>query len=130
MSKNRVATALTAVSLVAIVTACAGPGSGPKSASMFGGNSSDVGVATRAQMALATNDIVTAVSLAERAAEKSPRDANVRTLLGNCYLAAGRFAKRGYQDGAMGLLPGARKGRCRQDSYPLNQVPPAGYLLP
>ena len=92
MSKNRVATALTAVSLVAIVTACAGPGSGPKSASMFGGNSSDVGVATRAQMALATNDIVTAVSLAERAAEKSPRDSNVRTLLGNCYLAAGRFA--------------------------------------
>ena len=33
-----------------------------------------------------------AISLAERAVERSPQDAGFRALLGNCYLAAGRFA--------------------------------------
>ena len=91
---NRLATALTAVSLAAIVTACAGPGTGPRSASIFGGkvDTSNIGIATKAQMALATNDFATAIPLAERAVEKSPRDAGFRALLGNCYLAAGRFA--------------------------------------
>jgi Flp pilus assembly protein TadD len=85
---------LTAVSLVAIVTACAGPATQPRSASIFGGkvDSSNIGIATRAQMALAANDLATATSLAERAVENSPRDAGFRALLGNCYLAAGRFA--------------------------------------
>jgi Flp pilus assembly protein TadD len=92
---NRLGTALTAVSLVAIVTACAGPGaSRPGSASMFGGEvkSGKLGLATRAQLALASNDIATAVPLAEEAVEGSPQDAGFRALLGNCYLAAGRFA--------------------------------------
>jgi Flp pilus assembly protein TadD len=91
---NRLATTLTAVSLVAIVTACAGPATQPRSASIFGGkvDSSNIGIATRAQMALAANDLATATSLAERAVENSPRDAGFRALLGNCYLAAGRFA--------------------------------------
>jgi D-alanyl-D-alanine carboxypeptidase len=95
MTKHRLGTALTAVSLIAIATACAGPGSsGPRSASIFGGkvDSSNIGLATRAQAALASNDVQTAVSLAERAVERSPRDAGFRALLGNCYLAAGRFA--------------------------------------
>ena len=91
---NRLATALTAASLLAIVTACAGPGNKPRSASIFGGkvDTSNIGLATKAQMALAANDVATATSLAERAVEKSPRDAGFRALLGNCYLAAGRFA--------------------------------------
>jgi len=94
MTKNRLATAFTAVSLVAIVTACAGPGNAPRSASIFGGkvDTANIGLATKAQMALATNDVATAIPLAERAVEKSPRDAGFRALLGNCYLAAGRFA--------------------------------------
>ena len=94
IKSNRLATALTAVSLLAIVTACAGPGTKPKSASIFGGkvDTSNIGIATRAQMALAANDVATAIPLAERAVEKSPRDAGFRALLGNCYLAAGRFA--------------------------------------
>jgi Flp pilus assembly protein TadD len=100
---NRFGAALTAVSLVAIVTACAGPGStGPRSASIFGGkvDTSNIGLATRAQAALAANDLPTAVSLAERAVENSPRDAGFRALLGNCYLASGRFAsaESAYQD--------------------------------
>jgi Flp pilus assembly protein TadD len=91
---NRLGTALTAVSLIAIVTACAGPGSRPQTASAFGGkvDKSNIGLATRAQVALASNDLQTAVSLAERAVESSPNDASVRALLGNCYLASGRFA--------------------------------------
>ena len=92
---NRLATALTAASILAIVTACAGPGSSrPRSASIFGGkvDTSNIGVATRAQAALAANELPTAVSLAEQAVGSSPRDAGFRALLGNCYLASGRFA--------------------------------------
>jgi Flp pilus assembly protein TadD len=91
---NRLGTALTAVSLIAIAAGCAAPGSKVHSASMFGGpvNSGEVGLATRAQMALASNDVATAIPLAERAVEKSPQDAGFRALLGNCYLASGRFA--------------------------------------
>lgn len=92
---NRLGAALTAASLMAIVTACAGPGSsGTKSASIFGGKveSSNIALATRAQVALTSNDLQNAVSLAERAVERSPNDAGFRALLGNCYLASGRFA--------------------------------------
>src|SRR4029450_3397386 len=94
IKSNRLATALTAVSLVAIVTACAGPGTKPRGPSIFGGkvDTSNIGLATKAQMALASNDVASAIPLAERAVEKSPRDAGFRALLGNCYLAAGRFA--------------------------------------
>ena len=93
--QNRLGTALAAASLVAIATACAGPGSsGPRSASIFGGkvDSSNIGLATRAQSALAANDLPKAVSLAEQAVDNSPRDAGFRALLGNAYLASGRFA--------------------------------------
>ena len=93
--QNRLGTALAAASLAAIVTACAGPGSsGPRSASIFGDkvDTSNIALATRAQAALAANDLQTAVTLAERAVDNSPRDAGFRALLGNCYLASGRFA--------------------------------------
>jgi Flp pilus assembly protein TadD len=92
---NRLGTALTAVSAIAILAGCSGPNfSKPRSASIFGGpaNSGKLGLATRAQAALASNDIETATRLAEQAVEGSPRDAGFRALLGNCYLAAGRFA--------------------------------------
>jgi len=95
MSKsNRLGTALTAVSLIAITAGCASPGSRVGSASIFGGavNSGELGLATKAQAALASNNIELAISLAERAVERSPQDAGFRALLGNCYLAAGRFA--------------------------------------
>jgi Flp pilus assembly protein TadD len=61
---------------------------------MFGGkvNSGELPLATKAQMALASNDVAGAIPLAELAVERSPHDAGFRALLGNCYLAAGRFA--------------------------------------
>lgn len=92
---NRFGTALTAASAIAILAGCTGPNfSKPRSASIFGGpaNSGKLGLATRAQAALAANDVATAIPLAEQAVEGSPRDAGFRALLGNCYLAAGRFA--------------------------------------
>jgi D-alanyl-D-alanine carboxypeptidase len=93
-TSNRLGTALTAVSLIAVAAGCAGPGNRLGTASMFGGrvNSGELPLATKAQMALATNDVASAVPLAELAVERSPQDAGFRALLGNCYLAAGRFA--------------------------------------
>ena len=99
---NRLGAALTAVSLIAIVAGCSQPGSRLRSASMFGGkvDVNDIALATRAQMALASNDLANAVPLAERAVEKTPNDASLRALLGNCYLASGRFtsAEAAYSD--------------------------------
>jgi len=91
---NRLGTALTAVSLIAVAAGCAGPGNRVGSASMFGGrvNSGELPLATKAQLALASNDVAGAIPLAEQAVERSPQDAGFRALLGNCYLAAGRFA--------------------------------------
>lgn len=93
-TSNRLSTALTAVSLIAVAAGCAGPSFRVGSASMFGGkvNSGELPLATKAQMALATNDVASAIPLAESAVEGSPQDAGFRALLGNCYLAAGRFA--------------------------------------
>ncbi len=95
MTKSyRLGTALTAASLIAIVAGCSGPGKSRVGSASFGGevNSGKLGLATRAQVALASNDIASAVPLAEQAVEGSPQDAGFRALLGNCYLAAGRFA--------------------------------------
>ena len=92
---NRLGATLAAASLIALAAGCASPGnSGPRSASIFGDkvDTANIGLATRAQLALATNDVATAIPLAERAVERSPNDAGFRALLGNCYLAAGRFA--------------------------------------
>ena len=90
MPKSRSAL-LTASSifLAVAVTGCAMGGG----KSHFGGmaENSNIGVALRAQVALEKGDVATAVSLAERAVEKSPTDAAFRALLGNAYLAAGRF---------------------------------------
>ncbi|HET9353283.1 MAG TPA: tetratricopeptide repeat protein [Sphingomicrobium sp.] len=94
IKSNRLGTALTAVSLIAVAAGCAGPGNRIRTSSMFGGkvNSGELPLATKAQMALATNNVAEAIPLAERAVEGSPQDAGFRALLGNCYLAAGRFA--------------------------------------
>ena len=67
--------------------------SGQRDISSFGDlKSSNIALATRAQAALQANDFATAIDLAERAVDKSPRDAGFRSLLGNAYFAAGRFA--------------------------------------
>ena len=85
--------ALTALGLVGALAGCAAGFSGSKSASSATRvDPSKVGLATRAQAALAANDLATAVTLAESAVEYRPQDAAFRALLGNIYLASGRFA--------------------------------------
>ena len=86
---------LTALGLVGALAACATPGTNSaRGASIFGDkvDTSNIGVATRAQAALEKGDTAAAVELAERAVVGSPRDAGFRALLGNTYFAGGRFA--------------------------------------
>ena len=99
----RISATLTAIGLVGALAACSSPGAkhAMTGNTLFGKiDSSNIGLATKAQMALAANDVATATSLAERAVEHSPSDAGFRALLGNCYLAAGRFAsaEQAYSD--------------------------------
>ena len=89
MSKFRFASAASLVTLATMIAGCAAPQQHAVAVSQASG---DVGLATRALAALNSNDIPTAISLAERAVEKSPDDATVRALLGNAYFAGGRFA--------------------------------------
>ena len=84
-------TTLTAIGLASVVTACATSG-GPRSTDGFNVTSKNIALATRAQLAIASNDLASAVSLAEQAVERSPKDAGFRALLGNAYLASGRYA--------------------------------------
>ena len=106
---NKIGTAISAVALAAGMSACSYPGSdATKGASIFGGkvDHDNIGVATRAQAALVAGDTETAIQLAEKAVENSPRDAGFRALLGNAYFAAGRFnsADLAYRD-SLRLVP-------------------------
>ena len=89
--RNNWGHALTAIGLVGALAACSNSMSRTKSASAAV-DPSKVGIATRAQAALVANDLPTALSLGEAAVEYRPNDATFRALLGNIYLAAGRYA--------------------------------------
>ena len=92
----RLGATLTAIGLVGALAACSTTGSptAMSGTTLFGNkvDTANIGLATKAQMALAANDIPTAIALAERAVDNRSNDAGFRALLGNCYLAAGRFA--------------------------------------
>ena len=91
MSKPiRFGSAISMVALATVIAGCAAPQNHTSSAS--GQPSGEVGLATRALAALASNDPATAVGYAERAVENTPNEASLRTLLGTAYFAAGRFA--------------------------------------
>ena len=103
--------AVSAIALATIIAGCATPQSGV-STGIFGGkvDTGNIGLATRAMVALNANDYATAINLAERAVENSPRDAGFRALLGNAYFGAGRFAsaEAAYRD-SLSLYPGQRQ---------------------
>lgn len=102
MSKaNNWGQALTAIGLVTALAACSTGSSRTNSASSaVNVDPSKVGLATRAQAALASNDFATALTLAESAVEYRPQEASFRALLGNVYFASGRFAsaEQAYSD--------------------------------
>lgn len=105
---NRLGAALTALGLVTALAACAANPGKVRSASIFGGkvDQQNIGLATRAQAALAAEDYASAIRLAEQAVGNRPNDAGFRALLGNSYFAAGRFAsaEAAYHD-SLALLP-------------------------
>ncbi len=84
----RFGTAASAIVLASMLAGCAAP-----QKTSFGGRTDDnVGLATRAVLAMRANDIPSAVDFAERAVEHTPDDAGFRAILGNAYFKAGRFA--------------------------------------
>ncbi len=94
-------TTISAAVIAAMLAGCASTSSPRVVSKGFGGRSGgDLGLATRALVALNANEFAQAVALAERAVEKTPTDAGFRTLLGNTYFAAGRFrsAEQAYKD--------------------------------
>lgn len=97
--RHHMAHALTAIGLVGALAACSTSMSRTNVASARV-DPSKVGLATRAQAALVAGDHATALSLGEAAVEHRPADANFRAMLGNIYLAAGRYAsaERSYRD--------------------------------
>ena len=106
MNILRATTGVTALAIAGMIAGCASPTTG-LSASAKKIDAGEIGLGTRAQMALASGDVPGAVGFAERAVEKTPRDATFRILLGNSYLAGGRFAsaEAAYRD-ALKLDPG------------------------
>ena len=81
-----------AASLVVLATMLAGCAAAQEKTGFGGRTGDNVGLATRALMALNSNDTATAISFAERAVEQTPDDAGFRAILGNAYFKAGRFA--------------------------------------
>ena len=100
----RFGSALSVIALATTLGGCAGLTGKSGRASVA--SDSKVGLATRAQFAIASKDYVSAVSYAEQAAEASPSESAVRTLLGNAYFASGRFASAegAYRD-SLSLAP-------------------------
>ena len=95
MSKSlRYGSALSALALAGVISGCAAPRFAVRSASSQtkATDTSNLGLATRALVALNARDYPSAVEFAERAVEKSAADAGFRALLGNAYFGSGRFA--------------------------------------
>ena len=104
----RATSALSAVAVAALIAGCANPMNRVQAADGSASNGSKlIGAATRAQLALASGDFAAAIEWAEKAVANSPQDAELRGLLGNAYLGAGRFAsaEAAYKD-ALTLVPG------------------------
>ncbi|HVF83540.1 MAG TPA: tetratricopeptide repeat protein [Sphingomicrobium sp.] len=92
MNMLRATSGLTALAIAGMIAGCANPSGGFQAKSAKANDANEVGLATRAHLALASGDVQGAIALGERAVEKTPRDATFRLLLGNAYLAGGRFA--------------------------------------
>ena len=93
----RFGTAVSAAVLASMIAGCATT----QVKTSFGGQEGEnVGLATRALVALNAKNVPQAVDFAERAVEATPGDAGFRALLGNAYFAAGRFssAATAYKD--------------------------------
>ena len=102
----RSSSAASIVVLASILAGCAAPQAKGGESLGMGGKVGDVGLATRAQIALNAHKVPEAIQLAEQAVAKAPTDAGFRALLGNAYFAGGRFrsAETAYKD-SLSLYP-------------------------
>ena len=94
---HRFGSAVSAIVLASMIAGCAAPAQ----KTGFGGKTdADIGLATRALLALNAKDVPAAINYAEEAVAKTPNDAGFRALLGNAYFTAGRFwsAEAAYKD--------------------------------
>src|SRR6476660_10603512 len=100
MSKaNRFGSAASLIAMTAMVAGCAT--TAPKVESDFVKRSGDdIGLASKAALALSARDYPNAILYAERAVARTPDDAGFRAVLGNTYFASGRFhsAEMAYKD--------------------------------
>lgn len=96
----RFGTALGAALFVMTLGGCAAHAPRTASSSVGKIDPANVGLATRAQLALLSGQTVQAVDFAERAVAVTPTDAAFRMVLGNAYFAGGRFAsaEEAYRD--------------------------------
>lgn len=93
----RFGSTLSFIALASITAGCAAP----QSHVAWGGKANgEVGLATKAMVALNSNKIPEAIDFAERAVAKTPTDAGFRAILGSAYFAGGRFksAEAAYKD--------------------------------
>lgn len=86
----RFGSAISLAALSATIAACAAPQ--VQTSGLGGRTGDDIGLASRAVIALNNKDVPGAIALAERAVARTPDDAGFRGLLGNAYFAGGRFA--------------------------------------
>ncbi|MEN3971566.1 tetratricopeptide repeat protein [Sphingomicrobium sp. XHP0235] len=103
--KKQMGKAMAAAALAAGLAACTSATDGMGG---FAGNvdKKNIGVAMKAQQALIEGQHGVAIEHAERAVANKPQDAGFRSLLGNAYFAAGRFAsaEAAYRD-SLELMP-------------------------
>jgi D-alanyl-D-alanine carboxypeptidase len=93
MSKTvRFGSAMSFVALASVVSGCVTTPSRVATGSGVGGKANgQIGLATRAMVALNSNDVPTAIDFAQKAVANKPDDAGFRALLGSAYFAGGRF---------------------------------------
>jgi Flp pilus assembly protein TadD len=99
MRPSRFGSAISTLAIVAVLSGCAVAQESRQSLASKAATSK-IGLGMRAQAALEAGQFTTAVQLAEQAVQYTPNDAAYRTLLGNSYFAAGRFAsaEQAYRD--------------------------------
>lgn len=97
---HRMGSALSAFALAAALGGCALGGHRSTETASTNVDTSNIGLAIRAQASLAAKDYPAAVAFAERAVEFRPDDPAYRAVLGNAYFGAGRFssAATAYKD--------------------------------
>ena len=87
-SQLRISGTASVLVIASMIAGCATP---QQKVGLAGANK-EPGAATRALLALSVNNSAAAIDYAERAVANHPDDAGFRTLLGNAYFKAGRFA--------------------------------------